>query len=181
MGFTLSKSKYASTLIRVKRTVLSCTHSCSDKFLEYVTYVHIICLFQTVVQFWFSWPSTFKFFSNYHILNINLGLKFSYHWLPVKFMRWLASMARSLQFQSKLKHFLCWKCPRGWTRPLSNHKQLKSEPRLHLTFHLMVNLSWLLRQGELIFDLFPVKIPVRILIFFFLAWSWRHDSQSPTL
>ena len=85
---------------------------------------------------------------------MNLGSKFSYHWLHVKFMRWLASMARSLQFQFKLKHFLCWKCPRGWTRPLSNHKQPKSEPKLHLTFHLMENLLWLLRQGE--FDLFPV-------------------------
>ena len=101
-----------------------------------------------------NWPSTFKIFENYPIFNINLGLKFSYHWLLVKFMRWLASMARSLQFQFKLKHFLCWKCPRGWTRPLSNHKQPKSEPKLHLTFHLMENLLWLLRQGE--FDLFPV-------------------------
>ena len=111
---------------------------------------------QKDVQFWFSWSFTFKIFLNYQILNMDLGLKFSYHWSPVKFTRWLASLARSLQFQSKLKHFLCWKCPRGWTCSLSNHKQPKSEPKLHLTFHLMENLWWLLKQGEFIFGVFPV-------------------------
>ena len=140
MGYTLSKSKYGfyqqSNSARVQRTV-SIWLSKRRSILIFLV-VH------------------FQDFLNYQILNMDLGLKFSYHWSPVKFMRWLASMARSLQFQSKLKHFLCWKCPRGWTRPLSNHKQPKSEPKLHLTFHLMENLWWLLKQGEFIFGVFPV-------------------------